>query len=252
MRSDIEELTDSDATSAGFFSSCLAAPAGSCALARPQTTAAELEQKVITLLDTLKYSPIVAGPAEATSYIDYGTLKSAILLSLYSPLAYWPALAAGIQGLLNNNATAFLEFVAAISSPSAPNLLESEAGIRCGDNSFRAKSLKEVQPLIDELYAKSWVEGDNEGILALTCSSWRLRAKEVYSGGFHDIRTKNPLLFVGNTFDPLTPLASAQNASAAFVGSSVLQNDGYGVCFSFRFLLLSTFPLNVHLCGILD
>lgn len=57
---------------------------------------------------------------------------------------------------------------------------------------------------------------------------WKMAAKERYTGGFSNIKTKHPLLFVGNTYDPLTPLASARNASAAFDGSVVLQHDGYG------------------------
>ena len=60
------------------------------------------------------------------------------------------------------------------------------------------------------------------------CARWKIRAKERYTGGFNDIKTKNPILFVANTFDPYTPLVSAQNASAAFDGSVVLQHDGHG------------------------
>ena len=56
-----------------------------------------------------------------------------------------------------------------------------------------------------------------------------VQAKERYTAGFDNIRTKNPFLFVGSPFDPLTPLASARNVSAGFEGSVVLQHNGYGV-----------------------
>ena len=233
--SDIEELTDSDATFAGFFSGCLAAPPGSCALARPNITAAALEQEILTLLETLKYTPLVDGSSETTSFIDYGVMKGAIITSLYGP-AYWPSLATALQGLLNNNGTALLNFVAAVSSGADLNLIEANAGIRCGDNSLRTNTLAEVLPVVEALYAKSFALGDAEAVVSLTCSSWLLQAKERYQGGFHDIRTKNPLLLIGNTFDPLTPLVSARNASAGFVGSRVLQHDGYGVRRIFPFL----------------
>jgi hypothetical protein len=55
-----------------------------------------------------------------------------------------------------------------------------------------------------------------------------MQAKERYTGGFEDLKTKNPLLFIGSPFDPITPLPSARNASAGFMGSVVLQHDGYG------------------------
>jgi len=38
------------------------------------------------------------------------------------------------------------------------------------------------------------------------------------------------MLFVGNSFDPATPLVSAVNASAGFEGSVVLVQNGYGHC----------------------
>lgn len=107
--------------------------------------------------------------------------------------------------------------------------METNAGIHCGHKSLREKRLEDVLPIVEALYNESFILGDNVGMVPLTCASWLIDAKERYEGGFDDIRTKNPLLFIGNTFDPLTPLVSAMNASAGFVGSVVLQHDGYGV-----------------------
>jgi len=43
------------------------------------------------------------------------------------------------------------------------------------------------------------------------------------------VRTKNPVLLVGQTYDPVTPMASARNISAGFEGSVVLEVMGFGV-----------------------
>ncbi|KAF2165669.1 hypothetical protein M409DRAFT_23959 [Zasmidium cellare ATCC 36951] len=43
-----------------------------------------------------------------------------------------------------------------------------------------------------------------------------------------DILTRNPVLFIGNSVDPTTPLVSAWNVSAGFRGSVVLRQDGVG------------------------
>ncbi|KUJ09539.1 uncharacterized protein LY89DRAFT_787846 [Mollisia scopiformis] len=224
---DIQELATSDASFAGFFNGCLAAPPGSCALARPNVTASQLEQDILDLLYDLKYNPIAAAPAEATTIVDYGALKSAITLSLYGP-SYWPGLAVAFDGLLQGNASALVAFVGSVRSSTSLNLIEVNAAIRCGDNSLRGKYLKDVLPVVDALYNESFILGDIEAQVTLTCGTWLMQAKERYEGGFNEIHTKNPILFVGNTYDPLTPLVSAQNASAGFSGSVVLQHDGYG------------------------
>jgi hypothetical protein len=108
-------------------------------------------------------------------------------------------------------------------------LVEMNAGIRCGDNAIRAERLEQVMPVVNALYNASYILGDIEASVTITCAAWRIEARERYKGGFHDVRTRSPLLFIGNTFDPLTPLASARNASMGFEGSRVLQHDGYGV-----------------------
>ena len=231
--SDIEEITDSDAVLSGFFKGCVAAGAASCPLACPQATAASLEEQVFALLDKVKFQPfpaLSAAGVEANTIIDYGLLKTMISSSLETPAAY-PVLATILQDLLHGNTTSILDLIAlsAESSTAGANFAEIEAAVRCGDNSLRAKSLTEVLPIIDELYATSKFEGDIEATVTVTCANWRISAKERYESGFNDIKTKNPMLFVGNTFDPLTPLISARNASAAFPGSSVIQHDGFGV-----------------------
>lgn len=163
-----------------------------------------------------------------TTIIDYGALKSAIVTSLYDP-SLWPALALAYDGLLHGNSTAFTNFQTETTDSTPLTIIEVNAAIRCGDNSIRAKNLNQVIPVVDALYTESFILGDVESVVTLTCASWLMHAKEVYKGGFSDIKTKNPILFIGNTYDPLTPLVSAQNASAGFSGSVVLQHNGYGV-----------------------
>jgi len=47
------------------------------------------------------------------------------------------------------------------------------------------------------------------------------------------VKTKNPVLLIGSTYDPVTPIASAHNVSAGFEGSVVLERGGFGVSFHF-------------------
>ena len=64
------------------------------------------------------------------------------------------------------------------------------------------------------------------------CAQWKIEPKERYTGDFN-VKTKSPVLFIGNTFDGLTPLVSAKNVSSTFEGSALLTVDGYGVSYLF-------------------
>merc|ERR1712000_76788 len=104
-------------------------------------------------------------------------------------------------------------------------------GIRCGDVAFRADTLSAFDSFKEAVVPTSKWGGLDLGLdNIIQCAPWKMRAKEVYSGSWSNIRTKNPLLIIGNTYDPVTPLVSARNNSAAFEGSIVLQHNGYGHC----------------------
>ena len=210
----------------------MAAPAN-CELAQDGRTANELSQKVIQLIQDLKYNPIVAGTDLPTDLINYDLIKGTLYSALYNP-DEWPAVGSAFHALLAGNTTALFEAVAAapVSEPIFPTFgFEAAYGIQCGDTALRTDNLTDLVPLVDVYYAESYVAGDTLSDLTLTCARWLFRAKEVYNGDFLGVKTKNPLLIIGNTYDPVTPLISARNVSAGFEGSVVLQHDGYGVSF---------------------
>jgi hypothetical protein len=84
-------------------------------------------------------------------------------------------------------------------------------------------------PVVDQLYKTSKLIGDVTSAISMICAQWKMSAKEVYTGDFH-AKTKKPVLFIGNTGDGFTPLASVYNVSAGFKNSVVLEVNGYGVC----------------------
>jgi hypothetical protein len=228
-------VADTDATFAGFVTTCEIYPER-CALAsyasgKTQNLLHILKQ----LLDDLKTRPLALGSNILTEYADYGTTKSLIFQALYNP-PIWPLLATFLRALLDQDgATAASigpSIMEAAATPPFPadTPVDPTNAIRCSDNAFRSNNLTEVLPLVHEFYEQGWFAGDVLTVpQPLTCPQWRVSAKEVYSGGFQNITTRQPILFIGNTFDPVSPLVSARNASAAFVGSEVLVQNGYGV-----------------------
>lgn len=147
----------------------------------------------------------------------------------------WPILADGLHGLLTANYTQFLELAWPLivkdrrHSQLPNNGHEAIDGIRCSNASFRTDNVTTLYPYINEFYAKSKIMGDGLSLLALTCAQWPFHENECYKGDFR-VKATHPVLFIGNTVDPVTTLVSAYNMSSGFQGSVVLQHGLYGVC----------------------
>lgn len=226
-----------DTVLAGFFQGCIES-SETCPLATNDTSAKDLEHRFANLLQDLRNHPIPAptGLASGTLIIDYDYVQNFLYSLMYFPAA-WPYGAAALADLFEGNTTGFLSNAAlagggiglSIADPDQYNP-DALQGIQCSDSSIRAQAPGQLAAMLNQTIAQSRYLGTLQVVFPLlTCAAWRMRAKEVYSGSFNDIKTSAPLLFVGNTADGLTPLINAHNASLAFEGSVVLQNDGYGV-----------------------
>ena len=218
-------VDSTDATWDEFFKGCLAAGAENCALARDGATFEQLREGVYDLLYALKYDPVPLGGG----LLDYAIAKAVIVNAMYSPTR-WPALAAGINGLLTGNLTAVAELAGGEGGSGDGTLpgQESTQGIRCSDKTRRASKRADIMPAMADFARRSRLFGDFWSLVEMQCAQWKLPAKEIYRGDFK-VKTKHPMLVVGNTWDPLTPLVSARNASATFEGSVLLEHRGHGV-----------------------
>lgn len=156
--------------------------------------------------------------------------------SFYNP-AKFPFLAAFFDHLLDGDTTsaAVLELSSILSSTDYAHVQgqivtgQPLVGIHCSDNDARVSTLEEYLPSAEKLHRTSRIMAPADSFLAKTCPQWKIEPKERYKGDFN-VKTKNPVLFVGNTWDGHTPLVSAKNVSAGFEGSRVLEVRGWGVC----------------------
>lgn len=97
--------------------------------------------------------------------------------------------------------------------------------IRCSDWPIRATDPSEMEGIISMLDMGSWT--DTSASDWMMCYSWPFTAKEQYSGDF-TAKTQHPILYVNPTWDPVTPLDSAQNSSSTMEGSVVLEHRAPG------------------------
>ncbi|KAI1498500.1 TAP-like protein-domain-containing protein [Biscogniauxia marginata] len=219
-----ESLAAADGAFEHFLSACLENPE-TCALARNHTSLDDLVTTMAKFFDTLKYDPIPDW--QLLTSADYTLVKSLILSELYRPRG-WPELAASLDGLLDRNTSALVANYLSPGASTIPREAEAILGIRCGDKSSRASKMSEMKPVLDEFFESSKWFGDwSFGPYSVVCARWQFEARERYTGDFN-VQTANPILFIGNPFDPVTPLTSARNMSSGFGGSSVLQHNGFG------------------------
>lgn len=223
--SETELYTDTDKVFAGFCSACVAAP-DSCVLARDYT-ASQLSQAIFSFLDNLKYNPIPVSIPGGGFLLEYSLVKSTIAIMLYDPVT-WPMYATVLDSLLTGNMSAIVEYNTRIGLGALMLGDEAMPGIKCSDKFSRASDIADVLPDINARHQLSRIVGDTADHVVMRCAQWRMAAKERYGGDFQ-VRTKNPILLIGNSFDPVTPLVSARNVSSGFEGSVVLQHDAYGV-----------------------
>lgn len=171
---------------------------------------------------------------------------------MYSPSAF-PFLAAFFDHLLDGDTSSTEmitlrdELIRTTFPKVSSSIVTGQAlvGIHCGDNNARVTTLEDFLPAAEELHRKSRIMGPTASLNSKTCPQWKIRPRERYDGNF-TAKTKNPMLIVGNTWDPVTPLVSAKNVSTGFEGSVVLEVRGWGVSiFSFSSLLVSSWLL-VH------
>lgn len=196
-----------------------------------------LEDAVWDLMWSLKYNPINLGQ-NSSFVVSYFAFKSLILESLPATVL-WPITASVVDRILQGDRSDDLLNLLATIYPIDSDSVAAEAlvvaanaGIQCSDRSpyVRIDNLTELMPKLDQMHSISRFMSDVLDPTTFTCNRWKFVAKERYEGDWQRIQTRNPILFISNTYDPRTPLKSAFNVSASFPGSVVLEVNGYGHC----------------------
>ncbi|KAK0542174.1 hypothetical protein OC846_006736, partial [Tilletia horrida] len=83
--------------------------------------------------------------------------------------------------------------------------------------------------LQDNLTSRSWIGGNSRYNDIFPCWNFKTKPAEVYHGNL-DHSLRNPLLLIGETYDPTTPLQSAKRLHAAMGNdnSRLVIHHGYG------------------------
>ncbi|KAK6075460.1 TAP domain-containing protein [Seiridium cupressi] len=204
---DVDQLSSADATFSAILSECIKA-GERCALSRVNSTAEELEASLWNLANELRFSPITIG----TTIVDYSSIVNLYYLAIKNASIFYIVATLILDILTEKYIESAVRFYELVTSESTPGYPEALHGIKGGETIPRCSDLAGVMPDIEYM---------------AQASPRPFEAKERYTGDFK-VKTRNPILFVGNTWDPTTPASSARNMSASFEGSVIFEQHGFG------------------------
>ncbi|KAG7087678.1 hypothetical protein E1B28_013626 [Marasmius oreades] len=235
------QFTDADKSLQLFFDGCFEVGSDKCPF--HDSSPEKIKQNVLDLLESvrLKPVPVYEGPTSPYGIIDYAGLKTALQVATRQPYLGATSFLRLAQGLADlqraGNGSIIFSFLGQevygrytnISALNAPASIEREReaviAISCTD-------MQEITDKPADLFAYfERVKGISMFVDTLLpirtrCSGWKIHPDH-FTGPI-TANTSFPILFIGNTADPVTPLASAKAMSAKFPGSVVFAQDSGG------------------------
>ncbi|TDL14554.1 hypothetical protein BD410DRAFT_797094 [Rickenella mellea] len=227
-----------------LYDACVAAGPTACPL--HDTSSALIKKRVDQLLESLKTTPIPYYNPATNEYavIDFSFTKTFMRLALYQLHSDGSALVAALAELEKGNPEPIFLFGGGVdqkdqlacdcssTSPFLPSTagLEVTAASGCGDATVVNATVSDLKA---ELQAESNISSfeDVWDALRVFCAGWKVQSTDKFTGNFSvagAYNTSFPLLVIGNTIDPATPLTSAQKMSRAFKGSVLLTQNSAG------------------------
>ncbi|KAI7490048.1 hypothetical protein KC351_g838 [Hortaea werneckii] len=183
--------------------------------------------------------------------ITHNDLKRLFRAVVYWPLRDFPFLAQVLHDLSERNDTSLASWLheqhPKIGKPLTEGCLQdgayspacfpggdsegASAGIACSDGPGDRlnQTKKEYREYAANIMSQSRLMGESWATIQLPCTAWHARPHWRYEGNFHK-RTAHPILFAGNTIDPVTPLRNAFKMASGFEGAGVLHQDSEGHC----------------------
>ncbi|KAG2014272.1 hypothetical protein CC2G_011105 [Coprinopsis cinerea AmutBmut pab1-1] len=242
-----DNLQDADNVLEQFFTCCAAAGPSGCAFHQP--SAADIKASFYQLANQIRNEPIpvyTTSTSGAPTYglLDYSKFQTTVFYALYSPFSSFAPLAEVLAQLADGNPEPFFAFDGAQAfrcdcgatggeeeeeeeEEEMQAVTEGTAAVLCTDGAKVPQGLGDTQTAFAGLSAKSeWA-----GVWAwmrLSCLGWPKKTPAASFEGPYAANTSHPILFIGSTADPVTPLANANKVSQGFNGSVVLTQDAPG------------------------
>ncbi|KAJ3568811.1 hypothetical protein NPX13_g6291 [Xylaria arbuscula] len=238
-------IGDADAIWDRFFVYCAEAKT-SCSFYRTGDGPGDIVERFRETLSLLEEQPatVILPDTSLPGIVTASDVKKSIFFGgLYAPMIGFPIIA----DLLNHAFNARLEEIAKgagmasmcgnFTLPMYPD--DAMRGIACSDKQHRLnENVTGLQDRFEKIARHSWFADVWFGAEPnLGCNGWGVDSKvpPMRWGDHPDqkpelIKTSFPILFLSNTFDPVTPLSHALDMSRKFANASLVEQDGLGHC----------------------
>ncbi|KAL2799449.1 Alpha/Beta hydrolase protein [Aspergillus keveii] len=234
-----ESQVDADAVLDGLFEECVRAGSGEregedgCALASLAGADSKegLRHVVFEAMEKLREQPVgVYINNSHHGLVAYDNVwYNGIFQSLYKP-SIWTALAKTLYDLIQGNATgAFLTYDYDLNlelkddASSVVILNDSPTGPTHWGQDRQTVLDTFLSAVNNSHFPASW------STIYYMAQQWNIRKTYTYIPKKR-IETAHPLLILSTTYDPVCPLVAARTAAEAFVGSRIVEVEGYGHC----------------------
>jgi pimeloyl-ACP methyl ester carboxylesterase len=241
-------LRDTEKEVHQFYYHCARAGFPACALANATgvTTVSDVESRTQSIINSLLHNPLpVIGPNPEV--ITYSDAKHLIFAGLYMPTINFPVIANLLAGVEQGNGSLFADMLrphhelACQAEPeTAGNTIapfigatgvmspDSTMAISCADGDDQSwmtkeqyseywKGLAEISPAIGPMWS----------MFRMYCIHYSARPAYRFTAPFK-ANTSHPILLIGTTADPVTPLKNAFKMSKGYPGSVVLTQNSTG------------------------
>jgi pimeloyl-ACP methyl ester carboxylesterase len=212
---------DFDLVFSKLQSLCQAAGPARCALAGH----GPVKARVSALLARLRRGPIPAPSAPAPHRLSYGDLLFYVFANLGSP-AGWPQVAAGLEQAASGNGSA-IETALHQLRPLYQSALNSGTALQCADKPAPRLGPQAWPSIIGGLTRVSPFTAVPGWWAAVPCAAWPVVNADRYTGPWNR-STHNPILVIGNRYDPQTAYQGARRVARLLGNARLLTLDGYG------------------------
>ncbi|KAK5659122.1 hypothetical protein OQA88_1212 [Cercophora sp. LCS_1] len=236
-------LMDTDKVLGTFFEGCVAS-GRKCALFRVGDTAKDIQRRYERILEGLEASPATFTHPEYFFPVVLRPLdiRAIVFRVLYAPVAGFPLLA----GVLNSVYEGRYEQLSGLVQDLAltcqlpgggyiPGMDDAQRAIMCSDK--RRPMNLTVEEIMGYYQRTAKVSGfaDIWMTAMLQCNGWDIYKTHPVTKAEpwtseKKVETDFPVLFLSNTYDPVTPLQAAVKMALKFKGAGLLEQKAAGHC----------------------
>lgn len=244
----------------GYFHICEQVGEHRCSLANGQDLS--VRKKFMGLLESLYERPLPVSDGDIKGLVTFYEYKNFFYETLYRP-EIWQNFAEITVDLLNGDGTSFLK--ATKFDISEIVAMDSGTAVFCTDampaTNYSLSSWKDYVRNMTEI---SLVAGDFRSLVTLPCRHWNTLPNERWLGNFEGVKLDVPVLMIGNTYDPATPIDAARRLLTDMGENAVLlEQNSCGHCSGsavssctykviLHYLLEGTLPEKGRVCEVDD